>query len=298
MSANLVEYGLEQVHVAFKGVAQAESIEVTAGCGTDGEITVTVTGAPLTGGSEAVTVALSAESHAGVTQVASVVCNTLNNNADISANYTAKNIAGVITLAAKVAATNDATLEIAITPGSTGVTAGSSSSVAAGTTGWGVPTPVPGAVKWTPKAEGKESVFYADNGAYFTTESNLGYTGDLEVALIPDSILAQMLGWDVDANGGLAEVADGTRQEFALLGQYEGDAKCRRFAYYSCKASRPTRENRTKGETIEPDTEKLSLKVLPSEIGGRNLVKYVLELSDSNAAVYNAWFDAVQTPAA
>lgn len=298
MSANLVQYGLEQVHVAFKGVAQAESIEVTAGCGTDGEITVTVTGAPLTGGSEAVTVALSAESHASAARVASVVCNTLNNNADVAANYTAKNIAGVITLAAKVAAANDATLEIAITPGSTGVTAGSSSAVAAGTTGWGAPVPVPGAVKWTPKAEGKESVFYADNGAYFTTESNLGYTGDLEVALIPDAVLAQMLGWEVDANGGLVEVADGARKEFALLGQYEGDSKGRRFVYYSCKASRPTKENRTKGETVEPDTEKLSLKVLPMEIGGSNLVKYVLELSDSNASVYNAWFAAVQTPAA
>jgi len=298
MSANLVEYGLEQVHVAFKGVAQVESIEFLTGCDTDGEITVTVTSAVVAGSPLGVVVPLSTESHGTAAQTASAVANVLNNNAAVSEDFTARAVGAVLYLTAKIASTNDATLALALTAGVTGVTAGASTNVTAGATGWGVPTPVPGAVKWTPKAEGKESVFYADNGAYFTTESNLGYTGDLEVALIPDSILAQMLGWDVDANGGLAEVADGTRQEFALLGQYEGDAKCRRFAYYSCKASRPTRENRTKGETIEPDTEKLSLKVLPSEIGGRNLVKYVLELSDSNAAVYNAWFDAVQTPAA
>ena len=293
---NKVIYGLENVHIAFKGVAQAESIEVTAGCGTDGEITVTVTGAPLTGNSEAVKVALAAESHASVTQVASVVCNTLNNNADVGANYTASHIGGVITLAAKVVAANDATLEIAFTVGGTGVTVGASTNVAAGAVGWGVPTAVPGAVSFKPTAEGEESTFYADNGPYFIVTSNNGYKADLTMALVPVAILAEMLGWPIDDNGMLVEISDGIAKSFALMGQVEGDDKARRFVYYDCTASRPEKEEKTKEKSITPNPDVLKLNIVPLEIGNYDCVKGTLELSATNTAAYNAFFGSVYVP--
>jgi len=295
--SNKVTFGLEQVHVAFKGVAQVESIEVLTGCTLDGEITVTVTGTPLTGGSEACIVPLSTESHGTVEKVASAVCDVLNNNADVSAHYVASHIAGVIYLTARVVAANDATLAIAFTSGTTGVTVGASTNVAAGATGWGVPTAIPGAVRFTPTPQGEETKFYADNGLYYNVNNNNGYTAELEMALVPDSVLAEMLGWTIDGNGMLVEVADGTPTHFALMGQVEGDDKNRRFVYYDCVASRTGKEHTTKGEKIEPKTDVISITILPIDISGDLVVKGVMELSASNVAAYNAFFDAVTTPA-
>ncbi|MBE2905406.1 phage tail protein [Anoxybacillus flavithermus] len=163
---------------------------------------------------------------------------------------------------------------------------------------WETPIHIPGAVSFTPEPEGEETTFYADNGPYFTYTSNNGYSAELEVANIPDSVLAELLGWEIDSNGMLVETTDGTPREFALLGQVLGDKKNRRFVYYRCKASRPSKEHKTRAESIEPNTEKLSIRILPIEINGKNVVRGVLELNDTNATVYNSFFSAVKVPGA
>lgn len=293
---NKVTFGLEKVHVAFKGVAQVESIEVLTGCTTDGEMTVTVTGVPL-GGNKACIVPVSTESHGTPTKVASTVVDVLSHHADVSANYTASHIGPVIYLTAKIVAANDATLAIAFTPGTTGVTVGASINVTAGATGWGTPSAIPGAVRFALKSEGEETKFYADNGLYFTTNKNNGYTADLEMALVPDSVLSQMLGWTIDSNGMLVEMANGIPAHFALMGQVEGDDKNRRFVFYDCMASRPDKEHGTKSEKIEPQTDVLNLNITPIEVGGNLIVKGVMELSATNEVAYNAFFNAVTVPA-
>lgn len=298
--ANKVTYGLEQVHIAFKGTSQTEIIEVTAPCTLDGEITVTVTATTLLGADspKAVIVPLSTESHGTVALVASAVVNVLNNNSVINAVFTASHLGGVITLAAKVAQANDATLAIAFTTGTTGVTVGASTNGVAGTTSWALPVAIPGAVRFTPTAQGKESTFYADNGPYFVITANNGYTAELEMALVSDSILAEMLGWRIDSNGMIVELASGVPKRFALMGQIEGDDKNRRFVYWDCQATRPSKEQKTKGETIEPNTDVLNLTIFPIELGGEDVVMGYLELSATNAVAYNAFFDAVTVPQA
>lgn len=161
---------------------------------------------------------------------------------------------------------------------------------------WDTPTPIPGAVRFTPSPEGQESTFYADNGPYFVVTSNNGYTAELETALIPDTVLAEMLGWKIDNNGMLVEVSDAIPKHFALLGQVQGDAKNRRFVYYDCVAARPSQEYNTKGESIEPNTETLTLNILPIEIDGKNIVRGVMELSETNATAYEGFFTAVTKP--
>ncbi len=162
---------------------------------------------------------------------------------------------------------------------------------------WETPKPIEGAVGFSPNPEGEEVKFYADNTEYFTATSNNGYSGDLEMALIPDDILAEMLGWEIDSNGMLVEVADGIQKPFALMGQIQGDRKNRRFVYYNCTASRPTKEHSTKSGTIEPNTDTLSLKMLPLSINEKLIVKGVMELSDTNVTAYNAFFSSVTKPA-
>lgn len=161
---------------------------------------------------------------------------------------------------------------------------------------WEEPMPISGAVRWTPTPVGETSTFYADNGPYFTVTSNNGYTGELEMALIPDEILAKMLGWEVDDNGMIVEVADALPRKFALLGQVQGDKRNRRFVYYDCQATRPAKERQTKGENIEITGEVLNLTVSPIEINGKTVVKGDLELSKTNAEAYNSFFDEVCVP--
>jgi len=165
-----------------------------------------------------------------------------------------------------------------------------------GTPTWGTPVAIPGAVRFTPTAQGQESTFYADNGPYFVTTANNGYTAELEMALVPDTVLVEMLGWEVDDNGMLVEVASGVPKRFALLGQVEGDDKNRRFVYYDCQASRPAKEEKTKGETIEPNTDVLNLTIFPIEIAEKDIVKGTMELSATNTVAYEAFFTAVTVP--
>jgi len=161
---------------------------------------------------------------------------------------------------------------------------------------WAAPIAIPGAVKFSPKPEGQETKQYADDSLYFFDTTNDGYTGELEMTLVPDAVLASLLGWRVDANGALIEVSDGTPAEFALMFEVQGDAKNRRVVYYRCRAARAAQERTTTGEKLEPKTDSLALTIIPLTIAGERVVRNVLELSDANAAVYDAFFDAVVLP--
>jgi len=158
------------------------------------------------------------------------------------------------------------------------------------------PVKIPGAVRFTPTAEGETSTFYADDGPYFVFTANNGYTAELEMALIPDTVLAEMLGWEADDNGMLVEVADAMPKKFALMGEVQGDAKNRRFIYYDVQASRPAKERTTKGETTEVAPDIISLSIAPIELGGKRIVKGDMELSDTNETEYNGFYTAVYTP--
>lgn len=166
----------------------------------------------------------------------------------------------------------------------------------AGQPAWEVPIPIPGAVRWAPEAQGETSTFYADNMAYFLVTSNNGYTGELEMANIPDEIKARMFGWKIDDNGMLVEIADGMPEKFALLGQVKGDKRDRRFVYYDCQAARTAKENTTKGESTEIVGETLSMTSSPIEINDNVIVKGDLELNATNATQFNSFFTKVYTP--
>lgn len=161
---------------------------------------------------------------------------------------------------------------------------------------WETPIAIPGAVRWTPTAVGDATNFYADNTLYFSYTANNGYTGELEMANVPDAVLAEMLGWEIDDNGAIVEVSDAIPKHFALMGQVLGDKRNRRFVYYDCVANRPAKERTTKNESITPATDVLNLTISPIEIDGKMIVKGDLELSDTNQAVYDGFFDSVYIP--
>lgn len=300
MSDNKVKFGIEQLHIAFLGASQTQSIEVTGAPGVDGDITLTITADTLLGTNSpiSVIVPLSATAHNNATKAASAIVDVLNNNSIVNTVFNARHEGGKIYLWTKVAQDNDGTLNISFTDtDTTGATMGTSVEVTAGTTSWGTPKAVKGAVGFTTSPEGDTSDFYADNTKYYSHTSNNGYTGSLEVANIPDDILAEMLGMTVDSNGGLAESTKDQPKEFALMGQIQGDKKNRRFVYYRTKAARPGQESNTTEASVTPSTDSVELTMMQEEASGNNWTKYTLELSDSNATAYDSFFDAVPLPA-
>ena len=158
---------------------------------------------------------------------------------------------------------------------------------------YGTPKAIPGAVSISLDAEGESSPFYADGIVYFRSYANNGYSGDLEIALIPEWFRTEILKETLDANGVLVEKADTTEiVKFALLFEFDGDERSIRHVLYNCSASRPSIESETKEETIEPGTETLSLTADPREDG---LVKSRTG-DTTDATTYANWYQAVYLP--
>lgn len=75
------------------------------------------------------------------------------------------------------------------------------------------PKAIPGAVSISLDAEGDSSPFYADGIVYFRSVSNNGYSGDLEIALIPEWFRTDILKEELDKNGVLVENSNITETE-------------------------------------------------------------------------------------
>ncbi len=159
---------------------------------------------------------------------------------------------------------------------------------------YATPVPIPGAVNLSMEAQGETSPFYADGIVYFRSVSNNGYSGDLEIALIPDWFREQILKEVKDNNGVLIESNnDVSPVYFALLFEFDGDEKAIRHVLYNCSvSSRPTVASQTKEENIEPGTETLSLSADAREDG---LIK-ARTGDDTNNTAYNTWYSSVYTP--
>ena len=163
----------------------------------------------------------------------------------------------------------------------------------AGTASYGTPVALPGAVSISLSAEGDTSPFYADNIVYFTSVANNGYSGDLELAKIPDSFLTDCLGYTTDSKGVLVEDAGASPVHFALIFQFEGDVAAKRSVLYNCVASRPEIASQTKAESIEPNTE--TIPITATSIYNSVLTKDVVKASctTTESTAYNSWLTAV-----
>lgn len=162
-----------------------------------------------------------------------------------------------------------------------------------GTYTYDTPKPIPGAVSISLEPEGDSNPFYADGIVYFRSTSNNGYSGDLEIALIPEWFRTDILKEEVDKNGVLIEKASISETEkFALLFEFDGDEKAIRHVLYNCSASRPSIESETKEESINPGTETLSLTADPREDA---LVKS--RTGDTTTdTTYQNWYKTVYVP--
>ena len=156
------------------------------------------------------------------------------------------------------------------------------------------PFKIPGAVNLSLDAEGDNEPFYADNMKYYESYANNGYSGELEIAKIPDEFLKEILGQTIDSAGGVLETINDVISPFAFMYQIEGDETGTRFCYYNTTVSRPSTEASTTEDTKTPNTDTLSITTSAREDNGQ--VRYKLALSDTNKTEYDAFFDEVPEP--
>ena len=158
---------------------------------------------------------------------------------------------------------------------------------------YGTPKAIPGAVSISLDAEGESSPFYADGIVYFRSVTNNGYSGDLEMALVPEWFRTEILQEALDGKGVLIEKSDNKESvKFALLFEFDGDVNCIRHVLYNCTSSRPSIESETKEDTIEPGTETLSITADPRADG---LVK-ARTGDTTDATTYAGWYKSVYLP--
>lgn len=163
---------------------------------------------------------------------------------------------------------------------------------------YGTPVALPGAVSITLDPEGDNNRFHADDGVYFAMFDNNGYTGSLELALIPDSFRKDVLGEEeTETTKVLLEKAGASTTVFALLFEFTGDAHQVRHVMYNCVASRPSVSSQTKGASTEVQTETINLDCGPAKFGNNYYVKGKTG-PDTATATYNAWYTTVFTPSA
>lgn len=157
---------------------------------------------------------------------------------------------------------------------------------------FGTPVAMPGAVSLSLEPNGEPSNFYADGYAYYTISNNMGYEGDLELAMVPESFRTDVLKESLDDNSVLVESANVETANFALLFEFDGDVKKIRHVLYNCSAARPNIESATNEEEIEVQTETLAITAAPLANG------YVkARTGDSTTdTVYIGWYTSVYMP--
>ena len=156
------------------------------------------------------------------------------------------------------------------------------------------PVRIPGAVSLSIDAEGEASNFYADDGVYYVINNNSGYTGDLEIALVPLEFATDILGEKLDEKGVLTETNTAEVSQFALLFEFTGDKRKIRHVLYCCSASRPATEGQTTEDSKEVKTETISIKASALPNG---LVK-AKTCESTDASTYDGWYKNVYTPVA
>lgn len=157
---------------------------------------------------------------------------------------------------------------------------------------FGTPVAIPGAVAITLSIKGEPENFYADGGVYYVIANNQGYDGDLELALVPEFFRIAYLGESLDSNNVLVERSDAELKPFALMFEFDGDQKHIRHVLYNCTAGRTAVEGKTNEDKRSVQTEKLNIKAAPLPNG---LVK-VRTGDNTDAAVYENWYNSVYTP--
>lgn len=172
---------------------------------------------------------------------------------------------------------------------------------------YGTKVAIPGAVNLNLDVAGDDpEPFYADDGIYYQAPGTAGgYTGTLEIALIPDAIKTAYMNYAVDDDDIMIEIAKTATKYFGMTFEIDGDTKARKFVMYKCSLSRSALAASTKTNSVEPQTDTLNLTALPTaalfslEVDGTDIDTAVVHgytTEDADATVYANWHTTPHLP--
>lgn len=162
----------------------------------------------------------------------------------------------------------------------------------AGAITYGKPTAWKGAKSLTLDPEGDTNTYYADNTAYFATNTNNGYSGSLEMSEIPEEIEKMIFNVVTTEEGNLAEDANVLPNNVALMFQFEGDVSATKHIFYKVVFARPNVEGETKEESTDPKTTSMDITAIPVEKDDHQWVKSKCRKGDTN---YESFFSTAPT---
>lgn len=155
-----------------------------------------------------------------------------------------------------------------------------------------VPKLYPGAVNMTLNAQGEQSIFYADNIAYYVTNTNNGYEGELEMAYLYDWFEKEFLGNIESQEGMIIETSEIPSVSSYLMFQFEGDKNATKYMIYNTTFSRPNIEGGTKQDTTEPQTTTIPFTSVPLVTEFGNIVRAKVPKAATN---YETFFKEAPT---
>lgn len=131
-----------------------------------------------------------------------------------------------------------------------------------GTVTLGTPLAVAGAVSLELEPEGDQNTFNADNTAYWSSFSDNGFSGSINVAKFPDAFKKAFMGYVELDDGGIGQLKGVTKPAVCVMFQSEGDAESRRGILYNVSLGNIQRAYNTTEDTITPDTETVDITVI------------------------------------
>lgn len=167
---------------------------------------------------------------------------------------------------------------------------------------YGTPKRLPGAVSISIDPEGSTTKKYADNIVWYTSTTNAGYSGDLEIVELTDDFRKDILG-EKEIEGVLVENSDAIVTEFALLFQINGDVANRKIVIWRCTVERPSINGDTKEDTTEAQDDTITITAMPREndhnVQGKILMPQEGDTDyETKKATYDNWFNSVWEPTA
>lgn len=163
---------------------------------------------------------------------------------------------------------------------------------------YGTPVAWKGAKSLTLDPEGDTNTYYADNTAYFTTNSNNGYSGSIEMTYLEDEIKKMIFNNVETEEGNLAEDANVLPNNVGLMFQFEGDKNATKHMFFKVVFGRPSVEGETREESIDPNTTTMDITAVPVEKDDHAWVKIDCKKGDTNYTSFFTTAPKLPTPKA
>lgn len=159
---------------------------------------------------------------------------------------------------------------------------------------YGTPVALPGAQSLTINPESSDSTIYADDTVYKKIYANNGYSGELTLVHMTDTIATTLLNYKTATDGSIVEVANAEPVEGALLFQFKGDAQNTRHILFDCVFTRGNSTANTKGDSLDPTTLTISYSAVPVELtDGSTITK--LRITEGTSG-YDDFYTEVSLP--